>query len=133
MFKLYQGIPSVVASFLITNFNLLGNNNYTKEFFGNFKNVNSVCIIDKTQVYAAAILNPYPVLNAAWVSFFIVDPQLKRKGLGTQLLNEIKGLLSFLQLEVWEENTIAYSFYRKNCFEEVGRDNGSVYMMWKRS
>lgn len=48
-------------------------------------------------------------------------PEWRKNGLGTKLLEEIKGLGKDIFLEVRESNIVAQNFYMSNGFIEVGK------------
>lgn len=50
-----------------------------------------------------------------------VNPEYRRKGIGTILINEMKKSRMQIFLEVRENNSTAIEFYKKNGFKEAGK------------
>lgn len=71
-------------------------------------------------------LGLHVVLDEGHIANIAVDPLFRRQGVGAALLSDVqtfarKNKLSFLTLEVRENNLAAQNLYRKFGFLEVGR------------
>ena len=72
-----------------------------------------------------------------YIAGIFVDKNSRSHGIGTQLLNYVKQRYTKLSLEVYEKNTRAAAFYRKENFsvlsEAIDEDTGEkeYIMIWK--
>ena len=75
---------------------------------------------------ASGRLVGYVVLEPAWLHSLYVHPDLKRQGLGSVMLDLVKGLRpDGFSLWVFVSNMDAQAFYRRHGLVEVRRTDGS--------
>jgi GNAT superfamily N-acetyltransferase len=55
------------------------------------------------------------------LNFFAVDPNIKGKGIGTLLLNELEKLEKGKRIYLYTDSGASYQFYPRRGFDEVGR------------
>lgn len=138
-FNLHTAIPKKTAEFIVENFNILNKEQiYTYDFFeSKFFSEDTQCAVisNEKQIFGAAILkfNFYSKGKSPWVMYFIVDQTLKRKSLGTKLLNGIKKRFEKIRLECWNDNEEALAFYKKQDFKKFFSTYNSVYLIWKKT
>ena len=61
-------------------------------------------------------------LNGEYIEGIFVSKESQSCGIGTQLLNHIKGIRNKLQLKVYQKNTRAMHFYLREGFEILSED-----------
>lgn len=82
-------------------------------------------------------INGFIGLNGDYIEGIFVNSDNQHKGTGTALLNEIKQKKNRLTLKVYEKNTQAIHFYKKNGFEilDSGIDHAvgekEFTMLWR--
>ena len=93
----------------------------------------------KTFVYEidSKILAFASIMNDNFIGAFFVDVDYQHQGIGTKLIQFLQEKYSSLELSVYKENTLAYSFYHKNCFIDIkeGFSEGhcEITMKWTKT
>ncbi len=70
-----------------------------------------------------------------YIAGIFIDPNIKSKGYGKQLIDDVKKSHRVLALDVYEKNTNALNFYLRNGFKIVNKsrceDTGNVEVRMK--
>lgn len=105
------------------------NYNYVKE---NLPNAEMYVYIFKEKIVG------FVGLNNNYIEGIFVDTNNQCKGIGTSLLNKVKGSRNNLTLSVYKKNINAISFYKKNGFivisEKLDKDTNEIEytMKWDK-
>ena len=94
-------------------------------FKSELENKNSKLIVAKENSSILGFAGIWFVIDVAHITNIVVKKDLRKKGIGTALLNEIikqckEKNINEITLEVNEKNIAAINLYKKNGFENVG-------------
>ena len=89
----------------------------------NFDMVKSMLPLAEVYVYENEnMIYGFVGLNGEYIEGIFVSKECQSCGIGTQLLNHIKGIRNKLQLKVYQKNTCAVHFYLRKGFEILSED-----------
>ena len=95
----------------------------TEYWIHNFDMVKSMLPLAEVYVYENEnMIYGFVGLNGEYIEGIFVSKEYQSCGIGTQLLNHIKGIRNKLQLKVYQKNTRAMHFYLREGFEILSED-----------
>lgn len=135
------GIPHKIARFLATNFNKMGGNreynwkNFSNAAFDRFTVSMSLVQHDtetnKNTLYAAAVLQFFNDQAGAYISYFMVSPEHRRRLWGFSFVENIRSVFPVLRLQCFNDNTIGNAFWKHCGFRNVCKKEEVTHYVWK--
>lgn len=130
-------LDNVADIWLKTN---ISAHNYIKESYwkNNYAEVKKLLAQAEIYIYEDQIILGFIGLMDNYIAGIFVSEESQSKGIGKKLLDYAKGIKKELRLSVYEKNTLAISFYKREGFtiesENIDKDTNEqeLNMLWAK-
>ena len=95
-----------------------------KYFVGFYNRDRLIAVLD--------LITGYPEKNDAFIGWFMVDGQLQRQGIGSQIFADVRAAMTgqgydYLSLYCEKENSEAIAFWQSQGFDAIAKDNAHIH------